>query len=84
MPTHSKSVDRPELLEFRGDILTLSAGAPLPPGSRVAFTLERMDLEIPVTGKIVSSTPLLEGRFKLVIRTSSLSREHRAALRGGR
>jgi hypothetical protein len=52
----------------------------------VAFPLDvgAGDTAIPVTGKIVSSTPLSDGGFKLVIRLNSLTREHRTALAAAR
>ena len=78
--TPLKSPDNPRLLDFKGDVLTVRADGPLPPGSRVAFELKLDETRtIPIAGKIVSTAPRSDG-FALVIRQTGLSREHRTAL----
>ncbi len=66
---------------FRGDLITVDADAPLPPGSRVEFELilPRADKTVPVIGK-VAKVSAQGAVFRIQVRVHSLSREVRAAL----
>ena len=74
----------PVLHDFRGDLLTVIAAAPLPPGSRVAFPLDipGEDNVVPVQGKVVYAKPLPEDAAlcKMSIRVHSLQKEARDIL----
>lgn len=73
---------QPVFAGFKGDIVTVVANAPLPPGSRVKFELEltREGRAVRLFGKVVTATLLKEGECRLTIRLHTLSREDRNSL----
>jgi hypothetical protein len=79
-----KELDAPTLRDFRGDVLTVNVQHPLPPGSRVAFSLvlSNVDETIPVQGKVVNTLPSKgdAALFQMTIRVHSLSRDARERL----
>jgi hypothetical protein len=80
----TKTPLNPKLVDFKGDLLTIIAEGPLPPGSRVAFSLE-IPGEAPavsVQGKVVSATRLPGdgAQYRMPIRIHSLLKETREAL----
>jgi hypothetical protein len=81
-PGSAKAPTSPVLLDYRGDLLTVSSKSPLPPGSRVDFELplDSAGSSVRVTGKIASASVDSKGGFRLVIRVHSLPRSDRAAI----
>jgi hypothetical protein len=73
---------QPVFAGFKGDIVTVTADAPLPPGSRVKFDLRlvREGRAVGLFGKVVTATLLKEGVCRLTIRLHTMSREDRNAL----
>ena len=74
-----KRIESPTLVDFEGDLLTVTATAPLPQGSRVDFVLclEKQGREQSITGKVTSLVPKNNGRFHIAIRCHCLSRTDR-------
>ena len=74
----------PALHDFKGDLLTVIAASPLPPGSRVAFALDipGEDNLVEVQGKVVYAKPLPEdtSHCKMSIRIHSLPKADRDTL----
>ena len=72
----------PLFKSFRGDLVTIVAEAPLPPGSRVEFNihLTRANKTVLVTGKVVTVSAQSPGAFQLNVRVHSQSRDVRDAL----
>ena len=72
----------PAFSGFKGDLLQLTADAPLPPGTRVELDifLPRGDRTVHVAGKVVKAAPPQKGRFGLSVRLHSIPREDRLAL----
>ena len=78
-----KSPEAAELMEFKGDLLTVSATRPLPPGSRVAFVLPiGGETPVSVQGKVLHADPMSEdsNRFLMTLRVHSLTRDERDRL----
>ncbi len=77
-----KRVEEPRLLDYKGDLLTVSASRPLPQGSRVEVLLRlaKGGRELTVAGKVITFTSDGDGRFTLVVRCHSLTKEDRDAL----
>jgi hypothetical protein len=82
--TTTKEPQNPLFYDFKGDLLTVIAASPLPPGSRVAFPLNipGEDNIVSVQGKVVCATPLPEDAptYRISVRVHSLPKADRDAL----
>ncbi len=81
-PTPTLSPQNPLFLRFKNDILTVSAEAPMPPGSRVELSLplHRAEKTVNVSGKITTVRRLKEREFEMAVRLHTVGREERTAL----
>lgn len=78
-----KEPETPAFIDFKGELLIVSAEAPLPPGSRVAFSLPINDGNpVPVQGKVMSAVPMTDDpvKYRITLRIHSLTREDRERL----
>jgi hypothetical protein len=76
--------ERPVFDDFKGELLTVLARKPLPPGSRVAFALALEDAGEPmgIQGKVVHSIPVVDDLtwYRMTLRIHSQSRKERDRL----
>lgn len=77
-----KRIEEPRLIDYRGDLLTVSSSSPLPQGSRVEVPLRLANggRELTVAGKVVDFSRSADGRFDIVVRCHSLTKDEREAV----
>ena len=81
IPSHPKTMSNPAMIGFSGNLLTVSATEPLPPGSRVELDLALGDdtKSLTLRGKVVSISSQAGG-YQIRVRLHGLTREQIQAL----
>lgn len=72
-----KTIENPLPIDLNGNVLTVIAKSPLPPGSRVDVKLSssKNPSKVSVAGKIATLDSLGEAGFKIKIRLHSVTKE---------
>ena len=80
----AKIPQHPMFNSFAGEKLTITAAAPLPPGSRVSFQLDLPGTlaPVPIQGKVLLATPLQvdTSQYRMTISLHTVRREEKARL----
>lgn len=77
-----KRIERPKIVDLKGDKLAISVEAALPPGSRVEISLptEHGSTSFVVLGKVVSSKRSDSGSHLMSVKLHNLTREQRSTI----
>lgn len=69
-------------IDYLGDLLTVEAPAPSPPGSRVKLNIRPSEQAAPLTlqGKVVSIAKKTSGKYEMKIRLHTLAKNHKSLL----